>query len=72
MQAKITDIPFIIIQATTCLRAAQTCTDHEISERLLDLAGAFADCARRLGADPDAIPNIDRPDRSGRCGEVES
>jgi len=70
MRSKVADIPFIAAQAATCLRVAETCADAEISKRLVELAGAFADCARRLGADKEALPVIDRPTRRRPCGEA--
>jgi hypothetical protein len=54
------DIPYVIKQVAKCLRLAEECNDGEISAGLLELARAFADCARNLGADPDLIPAIQR------------
>jgi hypothetical protein len=52
------DIPYVLEQAATCLSLAEECNDDEISARLRELAQAFADRARRLGADPNLIPCI--------------
>jgi hypothetical protein len=46
------DIPFIVMQAAKCLRLAKECCDAEISGQLFKLARAFANRARKLGADP--------------------
>jgi hypothetical protein len=46
------DIPFIVMQAAKCLRLAKECCDDEISDQLFELARAFANRARKLGADP--------------------
>src|ERR1700690_3261501 len=51
----VADIPYVIKQVAKCLRLAEECNDGEISAGLLELARAFADCARKLGADPDLI-----------------
>ncbi len=59
------DISYIVTQAATCLRLAEECNDGEISVRLLQLAQAFADRARTLAADPDAIPRIKQVDGAG-------
>jgi hypothetical protein len=45
------DIPFILEQVATCLSLAEACGDAEIRARLQELAQAFADRARSLGAD---------------------
>lgn len=50
------DIPFIIQQIQTCLRAAKECNDPEMAAALMRLAEAFADRAIALGADPKTIP----------------
>ena len=40
------------MQAAKCLRLAKECCDDEISDQLFELARAFANRARKLGADP--------------------
>ena len=50
------DIPFIIQQIYTCLKAAKECRDTEVADALQRLADAFADRAISLGADPKTIP----------------
>ena len=50
------DIPFIVQQIYTCLNLAKECNDVDIAASLRKLAGAFADRAIALGADPETIP----------------
>jgi hypothetical protein len=49
------DIPFVLEQAATCLNLAEECNDDEISTRLRELAKAFIERARSLGADAHLI-----------------
>jgi hypothetical protein len=59
-----TDIPFLIEQASKCLRLAKQCSDAEIVDHLLELAWQFQRRALELGAHWELIPEISEPSLS--------